>query len=239
MTKILSPLVVGYLNNGNYAYLHEPFGFISDVLAAYGMKGSWRPIERTDSQVLGEVWGPAGFVFDFESTPDSIRGPLGVNKRGGTAHDISCRIGACPGITKSIAADVYFEIMEYCDSIDYERFDAGKHKVLPSFLIEPYVEVRDWLRRWIKSTTVRIWPGDYFQKYTLTATAKEIYGIDSDPYCIIEKIEAAITQSEQATEAIKEMPAVVADKTELVDKSKKVTEELKDMKADVEVSITP
>lgn len=219
MTRILSPLIVGYLNNSNYATLHEPFGFQSDVLKSHKLKDT--------------LWGPAGFVFDFESTPNLIRGPIGENKRGGTAHDIACRIGACPGITKSIAADVYFEIMEYCDSIDTQRFSKEKHPYLPAPIIVPYVKTRDWLRRLIKSNIVRIWPGDYFQKYELTATAKEIYGIDGDPYCTMEKLDAAIAQSEKVTDTVKSMPLQADNKELLINKTEAVTEELKDTKAEI------
>lgn len=168
MARVLSPLVVGYLNNRNYVQLYQPFGFRSDVLERHGLKS--------------EIWADIGFVFDFESTPNMIRGPLGTNKRGGAAHDIVCRIGACPGITKSIAADVYFEIMEYCDSIDTERFRKQNHPWLPVPIIVPYVKSRDWVRRWAKSTVVRFWPGDFFLKYEMGATAEEIYGIVCDPY---------------------------------------------------------
>jgi hypothetical protein len=220
MTRILSPLVVGYINNSNYAQLHERFGFQSDVLKIHGLKD--------------EIWAEAGFVFDFESTPNLIRGPLGENKRGGAAHDIVCRIGACPGITKSIAADVYFEIMEYCDSIDTQRFEVSKHPYLPNPIIVPYVKARDWTRRWTKSTVVRFWPGDFFLKYALTATAKEIYGIECDPYATIEKIDAAIVQSKEATAAIKEVPEQVPEKPAMVAASEQVTADLKDAKADAE-----
>lgn len=220
MTRILAPLIVGYINNSNYAQLHDPFGFQSDVLKAHGLKD--------------EIWAQAGFVFDFESTPNLIRGPLGENKRGGASHDIVCRKNVCPGITKSIAADVYFEIMQYCDSIDTQRFEKSRHLYIPLFLIEPYVRTRDWARRWIKSTVVRFWPGDFFQKYELTATAKEIYGLDGDPYVTVEKLDVLIEQSKQTTADIKDVQ--VEQKTDLagaVKESEQVTTALKDAKADV------
>lgn len=184
MTRILSPLSVEYLDNSNYVFLSKPFGFISDVLIKHSLRQvGWelRPSGHED-----EVWLPSGFVFDFESTPNWLRGPLGENKRGGAAHDGVSRKNIIPGITKSIAADVYFEIMEYCDSIDTDRFKKSAHPLIPTPIIIPYVKTRDWSKRWLKSTTVRIWPGDYWQKYEVTATAKEIYGIDKDPYCTIE-----------------------------------------------------
>lgn len=225
MTRILAPLIVGYINNSNYAQLHDPFGFQSDVLKSHGLKD--------------EIWAQTGFCFDFESTPNLIRGPLGENKRGGASHDIVCRKNVCPGITKSIAADVYFEIMEYCDSIDTARFAASKHPYLPNVAIIPYVRTRDWTRRWAKSTVVRYWPGDYFQKYELTATSKEIYGLDGDPYITISKLEAAIVQSKEATEAIKTVPETVPEKPAMVEASEKVTEALKDAKEDVKASKVP
>jgi len=218
MTRILAPLVVGYLDNGNYVSLHEPFGFVSDVLKRAGLKY--------------EIWAQTGFVFDFESTPNWLRGPLGENKRGGAAHDIVCRINAVPGITKSLAADVYFEIMEYCDSIDTQRFEKSKHPLVPPFAIVPFVRTKDWFRRWAKSTTVRFWPGNFFQRYEMTATAKEIYGMDGDPYCTIEKLNEAIQQSEETTAEIKEVQ--VEQKEELVKSSEQVTADLKEAKQNVE-----
>jgi hypothetical protein len=179
MTRILSPLIVGYIDNSNRAAMHEPFGFQSDVLKKAGLQG--------------EIWGPAGFVFDFESIPNPIRGPIGENKRGGAAHDILSRKNVCPGITKSIAADVYFEIMEYCDSIDMQRFNHNPG--IANVIIVPYVKTRDWARRWAKSTIVRWWPGDYWQKYELTATCEEIYGAAGDPYVTVEKLDEAANRT--------------------------------------------
>lgn len=187
MTKILSPLCVEYLDNYNYVFLAKPFGFISDVLIKNGLRQvGWelRPAGHED-----EIWLPVKFVFDFESTPNWLRGPLGENKRGGAGHDglsrkniVVCWNGLCKGITKSIAADVYFELMEYCDSIDTKRLLKSQHPYIPDIIISPYVKTRDWTRRWLKSNTVRFWPGDYWQKLEVMATAKEIYGIDVDPY---------------------------------------------------------
>lgn len=239
MTRILSPLVVGYINNSNYAQLHVRFGFISDVLKKHGLRQvGWelRPVGHED-----EIWAEAAFVFDFESTPNLIRGPLGENKRGGASHDIVCRTGLlvcwngeCSGITKSIAADVYFEIMEYCDSIDTQRFEKARHPYLPLPIIVPYVKTRDWTRRWTKSTVVRVWPGNFFLKYEMTATAEEIYGLKCDPYITVEKLEAAIVQSKEATAAIKSVPETVAEKPAMVEASEQMTADLKDAKADAE-----
>jgi hypothetical protein len=217
MTRILSFLSVDFINNSNCAQLSHPFGFISDVLKKAGLRD--------------EIWASAGFVFDFESTPNWIRGPLGENKRGGAAHDIVCRKYVVPGITKSLAADVYFEIMDYCDSIDTQRFEKSK-KCWINVVTKPFILTRDWSRRWTKSTVVRFWPGDFFQKYTMTATAKEIYGMDGDPYITIEKLNDAIQQSEETTAGIKAVPEV-DQKADLVAASEQVTADLKDAKTEV------
>lgn len=185
MTQILSPLLVGFLDNNRYVFLHEPFGFRSDVLASHGLTGLWRPEGLPYAVREGEVWAPSGFVFDFESTPNFIRGPLGENKRGGAGHDLVCRKGVFADdtkITKSIAADVYFEIMAYCDSIDTWRFSKARHPFIPGPVVVPVITFLDWSRRWLKSETVRYWPGDFWQKYTIWATASEIYEMDCDPY---------------------------------------------------------
>lgn len=221
MTKILSPLVVGYLNNSNHAQLHERFGFRSDVLKKHGLKD--------------EIWAEAGFVFDFESIPNLIRGPIGENKRGGAGHDILSRKNICPGITKSIAADVYFEIMEYCDSIDTQRFAKHKYPYLPTSVIVPYVKTRGWARRWLKSTVVRFWPGDFWQKYEMTATPSEIYGVDGDPYVTVEeKMDALIEKTEAVSAGIKEVakesPGAIEKPPEMIEKIDMITEDLKDDK---------
>ena len=217
MTRIFSPLVVGYLNNSNYAQLHEPFGFQSEVLKAHGLKD--------------EIWAQTGFVFDFESIPNFIRGPIGENKRGGAGHDILSRKNICPGITKSIAADVYFEIMQYCDSIDTKRFGKTKHPYVPTAIIVPYVKVRDWARRWAKSTVVRYWPGGFWQKYEMTATSVEIYGIECDPYVTIEKIDELIEKTEQVSADLKDVDMKQADA--LVKKTDIITEDLKEAKEEI------
>ena len=166
MTRIFTPLIVGYIDNSNLVQLHDHFGFQSDVLRENGLQS--------------EIWGPAGFVFDFESIPNLIRGPIGENKRGGAAHDILSRKNVCPGITKSIAADVYAEIMDYCDSIDRER--AARNAGTLGKIVAPFSTFGEWCRRLTKSTVVRYWPGDYWQKHELTATCMDIAGIECDPY---------------------------------------------------------
>jgi hypothetical protein len=215
MTSIFTPLRVDQIDNNNIVMLHEPFGFHSDVLEKAGLKA--------------DIWAQEGFVFDFESVPNAIRGPLGTNKRGGAAHDIVCRKNVCPGITKSIAADVYKEIMDYCDRIDITRFSQNSHPFIPAPVVVPYVKVKDWARRWIKSNFVRYWPGDYFLKWELTSTCQEIYGFKGDPYVTVEeKIEAAIEKAEQVSADIKDIPIQAAP--ELAEKADKVVEGLEEAK---------
>lgn len=215
MTRIYSRLVVQQIDNGDIVILHDRFGFHSDVLEKAGL--------------TSDIWLEAGFVFDFESVPRLIRGPLGMNKRGGTAHDGVCRIGVCPGITKSLAADVYQEIMDYCDDIDINRFSQKAHPYIPEPIVVPYVTFKDWLRRGIKSNFVRYWPGDYFLKYLPDATCLDIYGLKDDPYVTIEeKIDAAIVKAEQVSSDIKDIPIQAGP--ELVQKADKVVEGLEDAK---------
>lgn len=201
MTRIYTPLVTAQLDNAKYVALHEPFGFNSDVMIENKLKWLWRPPEPWNSKfpaIPGDVWAPAGFVFDFESVPTILRGPTGENKRGGTGHDIVCRKGVmetaqatvfvCPGMTKWIAADIYFEIMEYCDSVDQERFKTW----VPSI----FVRFGEWMRRETKSNFVRFWPGDFFQKHALDATCMEIAGMECDPYITMTKENATIIRTE-------------------------------------------
>jgi hypothetical protein len=216
MTKIYTPLVTAQLDNADIVSLYEPFGFNSDVIKKHKLKWHYRPPEPWNSmfpEKEGDVWFPRAFVYDFESVPRALRGPTGENKRGGTGHDGVCRKGVkgsdqaiefvCPGMTKSIAADVYFEIMEYCDSVDKERFKKENHPWIPNPIIVPVVTFKEWLRREVKSNFVRFWPGDFFQKYDLDATGEEIAGIVCDPYVtmlngslIKEKVDIVIERTE-------------------------------------------
>ena len=159
---------------------------------------------------------PAGFVMDGESVP-IVRGR---NVRGGAVHDyVSCfdSIPLCP--TQSLAANVYLEINAYCDSID-----AGRN---------PFTRAKDFLRRWSKWSVVYVWPW-FFHKRSVNATCKELYGFEGDKYMTVEKIDAAIVESKEATEAIKKVPEEVPSKPAMVEASEKVTTELKDAKADAE-----
>lgn len=155
---------------------------------------------------------PEGFVMDGESVP-VIRGR---NVRGGAVHDyLSCFDSdpVCP--SQSLAANVYLEINAYCDDIDAER----------SYI----THATDFLRRWAKWSVVYVWPG-FFHKRSVKATCEELYGFKGDKYMTIEKIDAAIVQANEATEAINKVPESVPEKPAMVEASEKVTSDLKDAK---------
>lgn len=161
--------------------------------------------------LLPRVIIPDGFVQDFESIP-VVRGR---NKRGGTVHDYLSCLDSEPVVSKTIAAACYFEMNEYTDLIDHTRSNL--------------IQVMDWARRWSKWAVVYVWPG-YFHRRKVLATPKEITGIDGDPYVTIEKLDAAIAESKEATSAIKDIPSEVGEKAELVEASEHVTADLKDAK---------
>ena len=157
---------------------------------------------------------PAGFIMDGESVP-VVRGR---NVRGGGVHDYLSCYDSVPVVTKAVAAAVYLEINAYTDSIDHGR----------NYL----VMAKDFLRRWTKWGVVYVWPG-YFHKRSIYATCEELYGFKGDPYRTVEKLEAAIEESKEATAAIKAVPDAVEEKPAMVEASEKVTADLKDAKADV------
>ena len=187
MTCIYTPLRTESIDNRSWGRLTAPFIFESDVLKKYGLKS--------------RIEAPAGFVQDFESIPLF----KGSNKRAGTAHDVLSRKNVCPGITKAIAAEVYFEIMQYCNDIDTRRFRKEDHPWIPNPVVVPVIMFRDWVKRWVKWSFVRTWPG-YWQKFELMATAEEIMGIKEDPYITAEKIDALIDQTKTMTSDIKDLP---------------------------------
>lgn len=159
---------------------------------------------------------PVGFVMDGESVP-IVRGR---NVRGGAVHDyLSCYDSdpVCP--TQSLAANVYLEINAYCDDID-----AGRSY---------FAHAMDFFRRWGKWSVVYVWPG-FFHKRSVKATCKELYGFEGDKYITVEKIDAAIVQSKEATEAIKAVPETVPEKPTMVEASEQITTDLKDAAAKVE-----
>ena len=169
--------------------------------------------ELAKAGLKSRVTVPKDFVQDFESVPIT----RGRNKRGGTVHDYLSCIDSDPVVTKALAAAVYLEMNAYTDSIDY-----GRNK---------YLMVRDFFRRWSKWAVVYVWPG-YFHQRKVLASCEEIAGIKCDPYITVEKLEAAIVQSEQATATIKAVPEQVEQKAELVEASEQVTDDLKEAKTD-------
>jgi hypothetical protein len=139
--------------------------------------------------------------MDFESVP-IVRGR---NKRGGTVHDYFSCFDSEPIVSKQLAAAIYFEFNEFCDSID-----AGRNT---------YAVVRDWTRRWSKWSVVRVWPG-YFHKRSVMASCAEIAGIEKDPYITVEELQAQV-------EVLKETVAIA--EVEKVD----VKEQSTDSKVDI------
>ena len=97
-----------------------------------------------------EVWIESGFVYDHESIP-IIKG---TSNRAGLIHDYLCRFDSIPVVTKQQAASVYFEAMECRD-------------------LETGGGFRNWWRRWVKSTAVRIAVG-YFHVLSVSASYDEV-----------------------------------------------------------------
>lgn len=142
MAKILTPLVNVDIDY-KYSRIHEPFIFESEVLEAVGLSS--------------RVEVPTGFVHNYESVPFF----KGTSKSGGVGHDYLCRSDCKPeGVTKKIAADVYFEIMETSD----QRKATGNLQL-----------IRFWFRRWLKYSVVLVAPG-YFHKHKVNATYEEMSG---------------------------------------------------------------
>lgn len=142
MAKILSPLINEDIDY-KYSRIHEPFIIELETLAQVGLKSR--------VEIL------AGFVHDYESVP-LFRG---TSKTGGVVHDYLCRKDSAPLVTKKIAADCYFEVMESSD-----RLKADGNLQLVKF----------WFRRWGKYSVVLFWPG-YFHKHSVNATYEEMAGV--------------------------------------------------------------
>jgi len=157
---------------------------------------------------------PAGFVQDLESVP-IVRG---TNARGGLAHDYLSRIDSDPVVTKAIAAAVYFEIMRYCYTLDTHR--------------GWFQSAVEYSQAWIKWGVVRMAWG-YFHVHYVGDTADDIAGCNGDPFVTKEKIEALIVKQDAVTEGAKDLPFSVDAKSDLVEASEQVTEDLKDAKADI------
>ena len=139
MSKILTPLINEDIDY-KYSRIHEPFIIELETLAELGLKS------------IVEI--PAGFVHDYESVPYF----KGTSKTGGVVHDYLCRSDCSPLVTKKIAADCYFEVMETSD-----RMKATGNLQLIKF----------WLRRWAKYTAVILVSG-YFHKHKVNATYEEM-----------------------------------------------------------------
>jgi hypothetical protein len=92
-----------------------------------------------ESDILGPLRIPVGFMHDFESVP-LIKG---TSKIGGVVHDYLCRKDSDPIVTKRLAADVYKEFVQYTDSSKWNL-----------------------VKSWIKWAVVMIAPG-YFHKHNV------------------------------------------------------------------------
>ena len=139
MAKILTPLDNRDLDY-KYSMILNPFRIQLQTLADLGLPN-----------VL-EI--PAGFIHDYESVP-LFRG---TSKTGGVVHDYLCRYDSIPKVTKKIAADCYFEVMEGSDKL----------KARGNLQLIKY-----WFRRWLKYSVVCVWPG-YFHKHHVFATLEKL-----------------------------------------------------------------
>jgi len=141
MARILTPLVNQDIDY-KYSRIYEKFIIELETLADLGIKNRL------------EI--PAGFVHDYESVPLF----KGTSKTGGVVHDYLCRADSIPLVTKKIAADCYFEVMENSD----RRKAEGNLQL-----------IKYWIRRWAKYTAVVFAPG-YFHRHTVSATYEEMSG---------------------------------------------------------------
>jgi len=108
---------------------------------------------------------PKGTIIDLESVP-FIRG---TNPEAGAIHDYLSMIDSIPVVSKKIAADVYFEMQEYMDSLEKD-----KNKVKHYFN-----RAWDFLRRHGKTGVVRVWPG-YYHKRKIKSSYEEITGCSNE-----------------------------------------------------------
>ena len=122
----------------------------------------------------GYIIFPIGFIDDHESVP----GFQGTSLIAGHTHDMLCRKDAhfyiimddpdkpVPEITKKLAAEVYFEIME-------RRY---KQKLMNKKGFKKQIKkVGTWIRRYGKYWVVR-WAWGYFQVHYVMATYEDISG---------------------------------------------------------------
>jgi len=144
MAKFLTPLINEDLCEPyeRFSKIHEPF-IVADI----------KCLKDVNMQDTIEI--PAGFCHDYES-----EGPFrGSCKRGGVVHDWASRIDAMVGMTKALAAKLYFEIMEASDA------EKKNQSVVYRF--------GRWNRRWFKWGVVRIALG-YWHKWYVLSTCYEM-----------------------------------------------------------------
>jgi hypothetical protein len=141
VAKILTKLINVDIDYA-YSQIHEPFIVQLDELKKAGHEDT--------------ITIPPGFVHDYESVP-LFRG---TSKTGGVVHDYLCRSDSVPVVTKKLAADCYFEVMELSD-----QYKSTGRLQLIGF----------WFRRWLKYSAVLVAPG-YFHKHKVMATYEEMAG---------------------------------------------------------------
>lgn len=145
MARFVTELInVDLQDDCRYSRIYEPF-VVEDIKAL------------RDAGLQDRIEIPTCFVHDYESVPVV----KGTSKRGGVVHDYLCRKNSVPVVTKTLAAAVYFEVME--------ASAAGKPDQ------EWYNRLDMWLRRWVKYGFVKVWPG-YFHKHLVEATYEEMIG---------------------------------------------------------------
>ena len=147
-TSIPEPLVtMNIMGSDKYARVMRPFKFRSKIL--------WDAVCKRTCEI------PEGFVFDFESIP-WLRGEC---PEAGAIHDYVCRIDSNPVVSKTLAAKVYFEFLEYIYAMDDAR---AKVKVID--------RACDWIKSHVKFAAVVLAPG-YFHRYKVLDSYSEIAGI--------------------------------------------------------------
>jgi len=104
---------------------------------------------------------PQRVIIDLESVP-FIRG---TNPEAGAVHDYLSMIDSNPVVSKKIAADVYFEMQEYMDSLEKDDSKVRHY----------FNKAWDFIRRHGKTSVVRVW-FNYYHKRKVMATYEEITG---------------------------------------------------------------
>lgn len=140
MSKILTPLINLCIDSRFYM-VHEHFKIQLDTLKNLGLK---------------DILDISAFVHDNESVP-LLKGGC---DEGGVTHDWLCRKDSDPVVSKKVAADCYFEVMETLDRLrSTNNFGLFKR----------------WIIRWVKYSTVVIVPKRfYFHKFSITTTYEEM-----------------------------------------------------------------